>query len=148
MLWGDPEYQPEIDDATGEIIYKQQVDENGNPITDSEGNPIYVQKTDENGNLMVDEQGNPIYEPILEKVDYSDPDDSLIVAKANVYVKNEEWVSLTVENWNGKSALEIEENQYVLLRFVNNSGVYTGINHSVEFRVTNLLIRAFPISDS
>lgn len=148
MLWGDPEYQPEIDDATGEIIYKQQVDENGNPITDSEGNPIYVQKTDENGNLMVDEQGNPIYEPILEKVDYSDPDDSLIVAKANVYVKNEEWVSLIVENWNGKSALEIEENQYVLLRFVNNSGVYTGINHSVEFRVTNLLIRAFPISDS
>ena len=146
-LWGDPEYQPEEDD-NGDIKYKQQVDANGVPMVDANGDPIYEQKKDENGNPMVDAEGNPIYEPILEKVDYSDPDDRLIVAKTSVHVKNGQWVSLVAENWNGQDTVQIAEDQYLLLRFINNSGAYTGENPSVAFRVTNLLIRAFPDSDS
>lgn len=146
-LWDEPEYQPKKDDG-GNIQYKQQVDENGEPMVDANGNPIYVQQKDENNEPMFDAEGNPIYEPILEKINYSDPDDSLIVAKTTVHVKNNEWVSLLTENWNGKSSVQINDGQYLLLRFINNSGAYAGEDPLVEFRVTNLLIRAFPVSDS
>jgi hypothetical protein len=94
------------------------------------GEPEYQQKL-ENGN------------PIKEKIEYSDPDDSLIVAKATMQVKAGEWDSLIVDKWNGENALEVKAGRYLLLRFVNNSGISTGENPPVEFRVTNLLIRAF-----
>ena len=52
-------------DAEGNVVYEQEVDEQGNPKTDEAGNPIYVQQTDEDGNPVfepaVDENGNPIY---------------------------------------------------------------------------------------
>ena len=146
-IWGDPEYQPETD-GDGNPKYKQKVDENGELMFDADGNPIYEQQVDADGKPMFDEVGNPIYEQIYVKLDYSDPADDLIVAKSSVHVKNGEWVSLLVDNWNSESGVQIEDGQYLLLRFVNNSGAYMGENPTVAFRVTNLLIRAFPVSDS
>ncbi|MBO5737229.1 MAG: hypothetical protein J6S04_05430, partial [Clostridia bacterium] len=105
-LWGEPEYQPELDD---------------------EGNP----KTDENGNTIYTE----------EKIDYSDPSGEPI-ATATVHGKDGEWVSLVVESWNSGSVVEIKESQYLLLRFINNGGLGADKANAVEFRVTNLLIRA------
>ena len=95
------------------------------------GDPEYQQKLDNNG------------ETIYEKIEYSDPSDTFMVAKATMQVKTEEWDSLIVDNWSDENAVEIKSGQYLLLRFVNNSGASTGENPPVEFRVTNLLIRAF-----
>ena len=41
-----------------------------------------------------------------------------------------------------KDVVEVKESQYILLRFINNSGKGTAEHSSVEFRVTNLLIRS------
>ena len=103
------------------------------------GDPEYQQKLDEDNNPMTDEKGEPIY----ERIAYSDPNDDLMVAKATMQVKTEKWDSLIVESWNDGDTVGIKAGQYLLLRFVNNSGVSTGENPPVEFRVTNLLIRAF-----
>ena len=51
-----------------------------------------------------------------------------------------EWDSILMEKWDNGSVIQIKESQYLLLRFVNNSGLNTDI--PVAFRVTNLLIRA------
>ena len=140
-LLGDPEYQPETDDE-GKPKYKQKVDEHGVPMVDTDGNPIYEQKVDEDGNPMFDEVGDPIYEPILQKVEYSDPDDSFIVGKTMANLKEGKWVSLLMDTWNGGRFVEINAGQYLLLRFVNNSGANVEGNSPAQFRVTNLLIRA------
>lgn len=95
------------------------------------GEPEYEQKSNENG------------EAIDEKIDYSDPSDSLLVAKTTMQVKEGKWASLIVNDWNQEDVLEIKDGQYLLLRFVNNSGVNTTENLPVAFRVTNLLVRAF-----
>lgn len=93
------------------------------------GEPEYQQKL---------ENGQTIY----EKIDYSDPEDSLIVARTTVYLKNKDWVSFTVNSWHKGNTLEMKKGQFMLLRFVNNSGANTTGSPSVAFRVTNLLIRA------
>ena len=102
------------------------------------GDPEYQQKLDEEGNPMLDLNGEEIY----EKVVYSDPDDSLLVANATAHVRNDAWVSMLVDSWNGKNTIEVKKSQYLLLRFINNGGASTGENPTVAFRVTNLLIRA------
>ena len=102
------------------------------------GDPEYRQKLDDDGNPMTDENNMPI----LELIKYSDPDDRSIVASTTTYVENGEWVSMVLDKWNGEKNIEIKESQYLLLRFINNSGLNTGDNLSVAFRVTNLLIRA------
>jgi hypothetical protein len=94
------------------------------------GDPEYQPKTGENG------------ETIYEKIEYSDPSDDLMVAKVTMQVKTGKWDSLIVNKWNSVNSLEIKDGQYLLLRFVNNSGANTGEKPSVAFRVTNLLIRA------
>jgi hypothetical protein len=104
------------------------------------GEPEYQQKLDEDGNPMTDGNGLPIYGE--EKIEYSDPDDSLIVAKTTLQLKDGKWDPLIVENWDKGNTLEIKEGQFLLLRFINNSGANTTGNLSVAFRVTNLLIRA------
>lgn len=93
------------------------------------GEPEYHQKL-ENG------------ETIYEKIKYSDPNDDLIVAKATMRAKTGMWVSIVVDHWNDENMMEIKKGQYLLLRFVNNSGANIEGNPPVEFRVTNLLIRA------
>ena len=95
------------------------------------GEPEYQQKLDDNN------------ETIYEKIEYSDPNDSLMVAKATLQVKTGKWDPLIVDNFDKGNALELKAEQYLLLRFVNNSGANAGENPSVAFRVTNLLIRAF-----
>ena len=125
-LLGDPEYQ-------------QKLDEDGNLMFEADGKtPLYEQEVDENGNLKKDEFGNPIF----KRIKYSDPDDSLIVGKTTTNVKKGEWVSLMMEKWSSGKEIQIEESDYLLLRFINNSGASTK-NEPVNFRVTNLLIRAF-----
>ena len=123
-------------------IFFYVVDElpNGGVFTNVKllGDPEYQQKLDEEGNPMTDEN----YEPIYEWIEYSDPDDSLMIASTTMRVKNGEWVSLVMNNWSSGKIAQIDAGQYLLLRFVNNSGANTGGNPSVAFRVTNLLIRA------
>ncbi len=94
------------------------------------GEPEYQQKEDGDGE-MVD-----------EKIEYSDPDDSKIVARASVQAKEGEWVSILVDEWNSGKRLEVKESQYLLLRFVNNCGISAEKDSLVSFRTTNLLIRA------
>ena len=93
------------------------------------GEPEYQQKQ-ENG------------ETVHEKIPYSDPDHSCMVADVTVQVKEGKWDSLMIDKWNGGNTLEIKADQYLLLRFINNSGASTGENVPVSFQVTNLLIRA------
>jgi hypothetical protein len=123
----------------GEPEYQQKLDEDGKPMFDINGRPIFQEKLDDENNPIYDANGNPVYVANI----YSDPSDSLIVAKATAHVTEGEWVSLIVDTWNGASELEIKESQYLLLRFVNNSGLNTGDQPTIDFRVTNLLIRAF-----
>lgn len=94
------------------------------------GEPEYQQKL-ENG------------ETVNEKINYSDPDNSLIVATATKQLKTGKWDSIIVNTWNNENALSIKKGQYILLRFINNSGENTTDGLCVDFRVTNLLIRAF-----
>ena len=103
---------------------------NGGSFTDIRllGEPEYEQETNDKG------------ETVDAKIEYSDPADSLMVAKATLQAKSGSWNSLLVNNWNSGNALEIKDGEYLLLRFVNNSGIGTGA--PVSFRVTNLLIRA------
>ena len=96
------------------------------------GEPEYQQKPDNNGGTE------------SEKIEYSDPNEDCIVAKATMQVKAGKWDALIVDDWYGNSDLEIKEDQYLLLRFINNSGANTTGNVPVAFRTTNLLIRAFP----
>jgi hypothetical protein len=103
------------------------------------GDPEYHQELDEDGNPKTVENGNPIYTE--EKILYSDPSGDPI-ATATAHVQEGEWVSLVVENWNSGNAVEIKESQYLLLRFVNNGALRADNTDVVEFRVTNLLIRA------
>ena len=103
------------------------------------GEPEYQQKLDENGKPMTDENNQPIY----ERVNYADPAEESIVGRAMVNVKNGEWIPIIMENWNSGDRIMIKESQYLLLRFVNNSGIQTEGNTSVAFRPTNLLIRVF-----
>jgi hypothetical protein len=103
------------------------------------GDPEYHQELDEDGNPKTDGNGNPIYTE--EKILYSDPSGDPI-ATATAHVQEGEWVSLVVENWNSGNAVEIKESQYLLLRFVNNGALRADNTDVVEFRVTNLLIRA------
>ena len=92
---------------------------------------------------IFDDDGNPLYEnnePLYEKIEYSDPDDSLLVGKTNIHLKEGDWVACVMENWSSGDVVEIKESQYLLLRFVNNCAADTD-TISVAFRVTNLLIR-------
>ena len=75
-------------------------------------------------------------------MEYSDPDDSLIIGKATANLKEGKWISLVMDTWNGGRFVEINAGQYILLRFINNCGVYEGKAPLTKFRVTNLLIRA------
>lgn len=93
------------------------------------GEPEYQQKQEYGGT-------------VFEKIEYSDPSDTLLVAKATIQVQAGKWNSFIVDKWNGNNAIEIKDEQYLLLRFINNSGVSTSGNVPLEFRVTNLLIRA------
>lgn len=99
--------------------------------------PEYRQKFD-GDTPMYDEQGNPIQ----ELIPYSDPDNSLISVKVTVNVKEKEWVPLMVDTWDVGNVVEVKDSQYILLRFINNSGLNDGEQPSVSFRVTNLLVRA------
>jgi hypothetical protein len=94
------------------------------------GEPEYQQKQEDG-------------ETVEEKIEYSDPKDECIVAKTTLQVKAGEWTSLIVSNWNTAGDLVVKDGQYLLLRFINNSGANTDGKPSVAFRVTNLLIRAF-----
>ena len=101
------------------------------------GEPEYQPKLDDDDKPMTDEFGNPI----LERIPYSDPSDSSLVGKATAQFIGGQWDSIMMEKWDKGNVAEIKESQYLLLRFVNNSGLNaTGV--SVSFRVTNLLIRA------
>jgi hypothetical protein len=95
------------------------------------GDPEYQQKQGDNN------------ETIYEKIEYSDPDDEFMVANSTIQVKKGEWTSFVVDNWKNGKDLIINEGEYLLLRFINNSGANTGEDSPVAFRVTNLLIRAF-----
>ena len=101
------------------------------------GEPEYKPKLD-GDKPMYDEDGKPIQ----ELIEYSDPDNGLITAKARVDLKEKEWVSLVVDTWEDGDVVEVKESQYILLRFINNSGLNNGEQPSVSFRVTNLLVRA------
>lgn len=103
------------------------------------GEPEYQQKLDGGGNPVIGEDGEPVY----EYIEYSDPDDNLIVSKSTVQLIEGKWDSIVVDNWKEQSSIEVKSGQYLLLRFVNNSGLNNGDNLSVAFRTTNLLIRAF-----
>ena len=94
------------------------------------GEPEYQQKEDDKGEM------------VNQKIEYSDPDDSKIVARASVQAKAGEWVSILVKDWNSGKRLEIKESQYLLLRFANNCGISTQKDSLVSFRTTNLLLRA------
>lgn len=94
------------------------------------GEPEYQPKAGENG------------ETIQEKIEYSDPSDNLIVARATLQVKDGKWAPLIVDNFDKGNTLEMKKEQFLLLRFVNNSGANTTGKLPVQFRVTNLLIRA------
>ena len=116
-------------DASGvEIPSKAYYDEEGNRhYTTTADGGTYVSANIE----IIDNMGT------MNHLD----DKKSVSATANVRVEGGEWVSFVVENWNNANAVEIKESQYLLLRFVNNSGLNTtGI--AVSFRVTNLLIRA------
>ena len=92
---------------------------------------------------IFDDDGNPLYEnnePLYEKIEYSDPDDSLLVGKTNIHLKEGDWVACVMENWSSGDVVEIKESQYLLLRFVNNCAADAD-TISVAFRVTSLLIR-------
>jgi hypothetical protein len=93
--------------------------------------PEYQKKPGDNGGI------------IYEKIEYSDPDESLIVAQTALQVQKGVWDSFTVNSWSSGNTVEVKKGQYLLLRFINNSGIYTGEDSLIEFRVTNLLIRAF-----
>ena len=99
--------------------------------------PEFQQKH-EGDEPLDDENGKPIQ----ELIEYSDPADDLIVAKTTIHVKEGAWVPLMVETWDVGDVAKIKESQYILLRFINNGGLNDGVNPSVAFRVTNLLIRA------
>ena len=101
------------------------------------GEPEYQQKLDDEGKPEMDENN----QPILDKILYSDPDDESIVARSTVYVSENKWVALVME---ANNSIQVKGSQYLLLRFLNNCGAGTGENPSVAFRVTNLLVRAFP----
>ena len=103
------------------------------------GDPEYQPKLDEDDAPILDGNGDPMYELVL----YSDPHESLLVSEGKAHVKSGEWVALMVDAWKSGDTLEIKESQYLLLRFINNSGANKGESPAVEFRVTNLLIRAF-----
>ena len=77
-----------------------------------------------------------------EPVTYSDPDDQFKVATTSVTTKKDQWVSFMAQ-WNGESALTVENGQYLVLRFINNGGLNTTPETAVAFNTTNLLVRAF-----
>jgi hypothetical protein len=87
---------------------------------------------------VTDEKGETVYEAIP----YSDPDENSKVGQATVHVKNGEWVSLLIDNWNSEKSVQVNQSQFLLLRFMDNGGTNTTGDPSVAFRVTNLLIRA------
>ena len=96
------------------------------------GDPEYQQKYDEGTGELIE-----------EKLQYTDPDDTLLVGTTSVQVKDGVWVSLLMDTWNGADVIKINAGQYLLLRFMNNSGGYVGEQEvaSVTFSVANLLIR-------
>jgi hypothetical protein len=77
-----------------------------------------------------------------EIIKYSDPSDSLIEAKTSLQVQDGEWVPLIVYNWSKGNTVQVKKGYFILLRFINNSGVNTAGLTPVGFRLTNLLIRA------
>jgi hypothetical protein len=103
------------------------------------GEPEFQPKLD-GDTPMKDEAGNLIY----EKIEYSDPGAEKLVATTTLTLKGgTKWDSILVEEWgNNKTVLETNDSQYLLLRFVNNSGLNKGDKPAVSFRVTNLLVRA------
>lgn len=118
--------------------YQQKQDGEGNPMFDADGSPIYQEKVDEYNNPLFDEFGNPIY---VEKI-YSDPLDSKIVGRTTASLKAETWSSFLIEKWASGKAVAVKKGQYLLMRFVNNSGLNEVDKTPVSFRTTNLLIRA------
>ena len=50
-----------VTDASGNPVYVQKVDDQGNPVFDTNGDPVYVQEVDEHGNPVTDQSGNPVY---------------------------------------------------------------------------------------
>ena len=105
---------------------------------DADGNPIYQEKLDANNNPVYDENGNVVYQSIV----YSDPDESKMIAKVTVHLRQNTWNSFTASGWTGGSTVEVKESQYILLRFTNNGGASSGDKLPISFRTTNLLIRA------
>ena len=102
------------------------------------GEPEFRPKLDDDDNPLYDDNNNPI----LEKIEYSDPHESLIVYNATISLTKDKWTSVVVDTWSKGDVVEVKDSQYLLLRFVNNSGASEEGDIPVAFRVTNLLIRA------
>lgn len=128
------------------------LDENGDPVLDENGN--LVGKTEQE----TDDEGNPI-----EEVVFDDPDPATRIADFGIRLNGGKWDSFLVDKFSvgGKSnsSVWVDEGQYILIQFRNNSGIriYDGDTQSIideiigvpleraEFTMTNLLVRALEL---
>ena len=99
-----------------------------------------------------------------EKIVYDDPDPSTRIGDITVHLEEKKWGSFVLDsfdvNGTAQSSIDIQEGQYVLLQFRNNSGVrvfdeakqayvdpQTGLElQPAEITMTNLLVRALNIT--
>lgn len=104
--------------------------------------PKQKQKLDDNNEPVVDENGNPVFEDII----YDDlkKDDSKYFG--TVSLKQNKWGSFMVkltDKQNSKSGIKVEKEQYIVVKFENNSGL--GFDEGYEkqsLKMTNVLVRA------
>lgn len=102
------------------------------------GDPERQEKLDENGDPVLDEEGNPVLEPVV----YDDPSQEKLIASESVYLNAEVWDSMLVDRFADANTLQVKDNQFILLKFVNNGGFKAEDDLSIPFKTTNLLVRA------
>ncbi|HIE01675.1 MAG TPA: hypothetical protein EYP59_15535 [Thiotrichaceae bacterium] len=60
----------ELRDADDNVVYQEQLDEEGDPVLDDYGNVVYKTLLDENGDVLLDEYDQPVFDPVLVDVSY------------------------------------------------------------------------------
>lgn len=102
------------------------------------GDPETQEKKDDEGNTVYDDQGNPVMETIV----YDDPPETCLVTEQSVRLQENVWDSIVVESWKSGRSVSVKDGQYLLMKFINNSGARGVEELPVCFRVTNMLVRA------
>ena len=83
---------------------------------------------------------DPLYDEEGNEIEYDDPTE--VFASKVIHLAANEWISAYILNYSKNEYITINQGQYIVLRFENNSfsGKESGLN-VISFTTTNLLIR-------